>query len=1128
MTTPAWHELCRIREDVRTGSITLAEFAADLNAVRTGEAPEVYREPASFFSRTYPTFNMKGLVRDVLLRLWGKGGKPVVRIQVAYGGGKTHTLITLLHLAERGAELGGHPVVQEFLDFAGETSAPAARVALLPFDKFDVKHGLSVRGPSGEFRTVKTPWGALAYQLGGDAGYARVADHDRDYVAPAEPVLVELLRMAEAEDLAPLILVDEAVWYCRGAVNDDPRRLGILKDFFQVLTQAVAKVSRAALVATLISSEVEAHDQTGVLVLKALEGVFGRMEETVEPVAKADVAEVLRRRLFESLPDEARRRSVIDAVMARMQKLPLSEAQKSQRAYDRMLRSYPFHADFLEVLYQKWTQLPGFQRTRGALRLLAQALRDRNGIDPMPLVGPGVLLGDPGKPLPAAMTELIKCTELGETWTPVLVGELDKAWGVQQEFPGLARGREIEAAVAATFLHSQPRGQKADPMELAALLAHPEVDPVALGEGLKKWRAGSWFLTDEPDIYRLGVSPNLTHMHVEGMGRLKPEEVEEELRARVQQARLAAVDPGVVPHNLPRVPKDVQDSPELHFVVLGPEHPARAGGPVPDGVAAFLNTTTGPKNPRTYRNAVLCLCPDSAKLAGLREQVRRVLGWQKVEKGEEAKLLSGEQVKRLRRLKGDDEASIAGAVRATWEVLVAVDEDGELLAQSLPPGEGTAFDRAKALLVEDERLLATSLDPELLLPESYLDIWGGEERSKRVKDLVAAFAQFPRLPRLLRPQSLLDSLARAAREGTVVLEVTRADGSRRSIWRTEPLAEDLERPELDVVPLPYARLHGLSGEALVPGALDDLWPTEGDPLKVSAIESYFDGVRAPALAEPGVLDQAVRQAVKRGLLMARAHDGTTYLRQELPGDRAVDHDLELMIPPDPVLGTQIGPRELPEAWEGKQTTAATIAAALEKRRGGAVPWVIIRDAIAEALAAALFERADGTWPCGPEGAAKVTFRLPERVVLTADDLVDDALHATWATGKARVSDLKAALEKARGRGLPDDPLRRAVATGLTRGIFTLDEGATTLPDDQAYLSARLVLPKTTLFSEAALDGMQLDDLAAAVADLEEAAADTLVFTYRVAVTAEGDKPKPEVLGKINAILAKIKPGWRFE
>jgi len=274
MSTPSWHQLCTLRDDVRTGKLTLAEFAADLNGVRTGEAPPVYRDPAMFFARTFPTWRMKALARDVLQRLAGQGGKPVLQLQVAYGGGKTHTLVALLHLAERGAQVakGEGPsqvTVREFLTYAGLDEPPWARVALLPFDKFDVKEGLEVYGPGGSTRRVKTPWGALAYQLAGNAGYARLKGHDDDFTVPAEPLLVDLLREPLKENLGSLVLVDEAVWYYRGLVNENPRMLGTIKDFYQVLTQAVAKVDRAALVAALIASNVEADDQTGGQCLRA-------------------------------------------------------------------------------------------------------------------------------------------------------------------------------------------------------------------------------------------------------------------------------------------------------------------------------------------------------------------------------------------------------------------------------------------------------------------------------------------------------------------------------------------------------------------------------------------------------------------------------------------------------------------------------------------------------------------------------------------------------------------------------------------------------------------------------------------------------------------------------------------
>ena len=191
MGNNAWHEHCILRDDVRQGTLKPAEFAADLYAVRTGDAPNVYQVPNLFFDRTYPTYNLKRLARDVLQRLAGQGGNPVITVQVAYGGGKTHALIALLHLAEQGAEFQTHPTVQEFMGFSGLDTLPRARVAILPFDELDVKNGLSVISPDGSQRQVKTPWGALAYQLAGDKGLAIVAEHEADYINPAEQTLVD-------------------------------------------------------------------------------------------------------------------------------------------------------------------------------------------------------------------------------------------------------------------------------------------------------------------------------------------------------------------------------------------------------------------------------------------------------------------------------------------------------------------------------------------------------------------------------------------------------------------------------------------------------------------------------------------------------------------------------------------------------------------------------------------------------------------------------------------------------------------------------------------------------------------------------------------------------------------------
>ncbi|MBV7336884.1 DUF499 domain-containing protein [Chloroflexi bacterium TSY] len=215
MNIQPWHNLCTLRNDVRTGDLKLAEFAADLYDALQGTAPDIYCDPALFFERTYATMKMKLMARDVLQRLAGEGGSPVLRLQVAYGGGKTHTLITMMHLARQGADFAAQSTVKEFQTFAGISQLPHARVAVLPGDKIDVHEGLEVTAPNGHARRVNALWGALAYQLAGDSGYARVREHDEQFTVPAEPLLSDLMSEPQKDGLSTLVLVDEAVWYYR-------------------------------------------------------------------------------------------------------------------------------------------------------------------------------------------------------------------------------------------------------------------------------------------------------------------------------------------------------------------------------------------------------------------------------------------------------------------------------------------------------------------------------------------------------------------------------------------------------------------------------------------------------------------------------------------------------------------------------------------------------------------------------------------------------------------------------------------------------------------------------------------------------------------------------------------------
>ena len=460
-TKPArkpWHEVVQLRDDLRTGELSLAVFAADLHDVvmQKGRRP-VYEDPAQFFALTYPTYNLRELVKDVCVRLARKSDKAYRKLSVNYGGGKTHTLIALRHLVHDPDGLPDLPAVREFeahIDF----QIPKARVAALCFDKIDLEKGVETLGPDGTIRMLKHPWSVLAYELAGADGlrliHAGGKDEERE-TPPAEPLVVDLLSKPQAEGLSTLVLLDEVLMYMRAQIETDPGWRGRLMSFFQYLTQAVVKVDRCALVASLLASDPRKHDELGSELLRDVSEVFGRqMEEDASPVSKDDVSEVLRRRFFkpESIRDAEVFRPHVTSIVSSIAGLDEQTRKEREATEKRYLDSYPFHPELTEIFYTRWTQLDGFQRTRGILRTFAIALRDAEKWDTSPLVGPNVLLAEPKRnDLAEAASELASFASVdegagGQEWRPIIEGELAKARLIQSEAAGL-RHREVEQAV---------------------------------------------------------------------------------------------------------------------------------------------------------------------------------------------------------------------------------------------------------------------------------------------------------------------------------------------------------------------------------------------------------------------------------------------------------------------------------------------------------------------------------------------------------------------------------------------------------------------------------------------------------------------------------------------------------
>ena len=994
-----WHEVVKLWDDLRSGELPMHMFAADLYDVmmQRGLRP-IYEDPRQFFALTFPTFNLRHLVRDVVLRLAGKNDKAVRQLELTYGGGKTHTLITLRHIVHDPKNLPDLPAVAEFVQEIGE-KPPPCRVAGLCFDKLDVEKGMEVRAPEGKIRSLIQPWSVLAYQLAGDEGlkvlHASGKAEERDS-APAENVLIELLGLPGKEGLGTLILIDEVLMYAREKVGYDSAKLNSLVNFFQYLTQAVTKVDRCCVVASLLTSEPTNEDELGRRIKGSLYDIFQRQrEEVVEPVVKEDVAEVLRRRFFtpESLKDRDLFRQHVMAALKGIAAVDEQTAKQGGEAEERFLKSFPFHPDLTEVLYSKWTGLDRFQRTRGVLRTFALALREAEKWDASPLVGPAAFLSAQDKDgLSEALRELVAVADTEESeghrqaWTGILVSEFSQARRIQMDSVGL-KNREVEQAVVATFLHSQPVGQTARTRDLAVLVGCVRPDKIELEKGLVRWAQSSYWLDDlytatadgkVPGSWRLGNRPNLTQMHAVAAKNIPDDTVRARLLDDIGRTKALTVNAsaaGVRVHTLPTRPKDIEDDGAFHYAVLSPSAVSESGKPSAEA-RRYLDETTGPDRPRVYRNSVLLLAPSKDGLEHAMAGVRDYLAWEIVREDVIKQQRDGNvDPARAQTLQINiDKAKwrIPEAIKQAYSIVVTVSEKDEPQAFKITITDEPHFNVIKA--DKRSRVQDTAITAEALLPDGPYNLWRSGETSRRVKDLAGAFAQLPHLPKMLKTSAILDTLGEGCEQGTFVLRLTRPDGTSRSWWMSRPDENALGDPAMELVLPESGTLTEISPTLLVPGKLPELWA--GDEITAQTAFDYFGGAKIVKVdrhgyqepmripkASPEVVEAAIQTVVADGSVWLLSGPASI-LGEPIPAG-VLSATARLHAPPSAIPPAGILSETLPDAWKAGGASALSIATALSVKAGKTLPWKTVRDAIGSALQARFLEldAESQAWPC---------------------------------------------------------------------------------------------------------------------------------------------------------------------
>ena len=770
MTLKPWREVAVPHEDVLKGTFQQAEFAADLSRVHDGTATPEYQNPTLFFQRTFITEGMRLLLDSVVKRLSGKGGDPVIQLQTAFGGGKTHTMLAVYHLANGDAVASDLPGIPAILDAAGVTELPRARVAVLDGIKSSPNQPVMRDG-----QVIRTLWGDLAWQLGGPEGYALVADADTSGTSPGKAVLESLLSR-----YAPcVILIDELVAYVRQFDESKALTGGSFDSnlsFVQALTEALKAVPTAVLLASLPESDKEAGSQRGIKALASLSHYFGRIQALWKPVGTEEAFEIVRRRLFTSINDKLAAESVCrafaDYYTANGEDFP-RETQES-RYFDRLMHAYPIHPEVFDRLYEDWSSLDNFQRTRGVLKLMAKVIhRLWKDNDKDPLIMPGSF------PLHDADTRNEVIYYLPQGWDPVVERDVDgeraETTEIENRDTRLGSVQACRRSARAIFLGSAPstanqmvRGIELERVALG--VAQPGQQVGIYKDALRRLGDRLHYLNSGNNRFWFDTRPNLRREMEERKRRFQDkEDVFPAIRERVQKTFASSVFGGI---HIFTPSGNVPDDWQLRLVVLPPDAAfSRSGQSLAIERATEILKHRGDQ-PRFKQNRLIFLAADYDSVSRLKDQVRSTLAWQSIVNDiKEMKLnLDQFQARQASKSMEDANEALRRMIREAYKWLVAPMQEarpGKGLSEiqwehfQVNPGAQNLSQEIERVLKENE-LLITEWAPIHLATVLKNWFWKDDVKEANALNVWQQSCQQLYLPRLKDDTTFQHTLAAGA------------------------------------------------------------------------------------------------------------------------------------------------------------------------------------------------------------------------------------------------------------------------------------------------------------------------------------------------------------------------------
>ncbi len=769
MALKPWYKVATPRQDLRDDKpLDASEFAVHLDHIRDKRAPEVYQNPERFFERTYLTQNLTSLTAEVVRRLSGLKTETsaVFNMTTQFGGGKTHALTLLYHLASNGSKADKWVGVQTLLEKAGVPTIPEAATAVFVGNEFDTVVG---RGGKDGTPHRMTPWGEIAYQLGGKEAFEVVAKHDQQMVSPAGDVIRQFL----PKDKGCLILLDELMNYVSRS-----RKSGLatqLYNFLQNLSEEARGQNKVVLAVSIPASEMEmaTDDHADYERFKKL---LDRLGKAVIMSAETETSEIIRRRLFEwdsaAVSKNGRvmlTRDAIetckaygDMVLEYRQQIPswfpVDDARAAFEA------TYPFHPMVLSVFERKWQALPRFQRTRGVLRLLALWV-SRAFHEGFKTAQKDALIGLGTAPLDDSIFRTAMNEQLGEhrlesAITTDICGKVDShAIRLDKESVDTVKKARLHRKVAtAIFFESnggQARGEATLP-ELRLAVTEPEQDIGNIETVLETLSSTCYFLSSEHNKYRFSLTPNLNKLLADRRASIQPSKIEERVREEIK--RVFTTNNKVNTIYFPIKSGDIADRPELTLIVVAPDQLFADDKTVQ--WAESMTRESGASN-RTFKNALIWCIPDST--SNIPEEARKVLAWEAINEQDRSSL-DETQKRQLDESIKKAQRDLRESVWRTYKKLFLLGKDNSMRQVDLGLVHSSAAESIASYILnrlnQDGDVEHSSISPNFLV--KYWPPVFKEWSTKSVRDAIYASPQFPRL---IKGELIKDTIARGVGNG---------------------------------------------------------------------------------------------------------------------------------------------------------------------------------------------------------------------------------------------------------------------------------------------------------------------------------------------------------------------------